>query len=491
MTPEDIARKHQFREGFELIDYGEVGLPIFRLTLEAVTLAQRRIPTIQEFVMRCASLEILSLREIADTLGLKLDVIEASASALIDAGYAAFVAAADGDRSIRLSEVGDARLKDAIEETPQDETLGIDYDAILRSPIRLPADAVVRASDLRGYGAVEIRPYPVDAPTITELSILDVAKVVRRQRGDEFRRTILDLKRIGRRSNFFLEAVTLVYAAEKGEEVQVAFAIEGQISDSHERAYAGNGGPKKMGFIKSVSSAPGKKSLERLIGKEALRNMVGKEELAAARKAEAEALQEVKSIEPAYNALPQRMRNGSEAGVALDAARERAILAKHALNSYSIRPLACFEQLEILDDVLENCRRSLLITSAGLQPSILNGFRLRALDELIERKVAVDIRTYLTPIDSNWPSQRFDPLVELSKRAKVGALTLEMLSQSEFHFLIADEEFAVISSRPFFGETTRRTGFTRVSGLVIRDRDLVAQVYRKALGGGTRRGRGG
>ncbi|GBH28811.1 HipA domain-containing protein [Sphingobium xenophagum] len=43
MTPEDIARAHQFREGFELIDYGEVGLPIFRLTLDAVTLAQRRI----------------------------------------------------------------------------------------------------------------------------------------------------------------------------------------------------------------------------------------------------------------------------------------------------------------------------------------------------------------------------------------------------------------------------------------------------------------
>lgn len=219
--------------------------------------------------------------------------------------------------------------------------------------------------------------------------------------------------------------------------------------------------------------------------------MVGKEELAAARKEEAEALQEVQSIEPAYNALPQRSRNGSEVGVALDAARQRAAIAQHALNSYSIRPLACFEQLEILDDVLDNCRRSLLITSAGLQPSILNGFRLRALDELIARKVAVQIRTYLTPNATDRPGQRFDPLVELSKRAKAGALALDMISQSEFHYLIADEEFAVISSRPFFGEPTRRTGFTRVSGLVIRDRELVTQVYAKAVGGGARRGRGG
>ena len=56
MKPEEVARTHQFREGFQLVDYGEVGLPIFRLTLEAVTTAYRTTPTIQEFTMRCLAL---------------------------------------------------------------------------------------------------------------------------------------------------------------------------------------------------------------------------------------------------------------------------------------------------------------------------------------------------------------------------------------------------------------------------------------------------
>jgi hypothetical protein len=56
VTPELVARKYQFREGVRLVDYGEVGLPIFRLTLEAVTMAHRSMPTIQEFAMRCLSL---------------------------------------------------------------------------------------------------------------------------------------------------------------------------------------------------------------------------------------------------------------------------------------------------------------------------------------------------------------------------------------------------------------------------------------------------
>jgi len=491
MTPEDIARIHQFREGFELIDYGEVGLPIFRLTLETVTLAQRRIPTIQEFAMRCAELDITSLTEIASTLGLKLDVVEASASALIDAGYATFVAGSGADRSIRLTEVGEARLKDAVEEMPQDETLVIDYDAILRRPMRLPAESVVRAADLRGYGAIEIRPYPAEPPSIRELSIPDVVKVVRRQGGDDFRRTVLALKRIGRRANFFREAVALVYAADKSNEVQVAFVLGEKASEAHERIYAGNGGPRKMGFAKSVEAAPSKKSLERLVGRDALRNMVGGEELALARKQEAEARLEVQSIEPAVAAIPRRARSDSEAANALDAARQRAALAKHVLNSYSIRPLACYEQQEILDEVLGNCQRSLLVTSAGLQASILNGFRLRELDERIANKVAVRVRTYLTPTDVPRGGQRYDPLTELTKRAQNGAMQLDMMSQTEFYYLIADEELAVISNRPFFGDASRRNGFTRVSGLVIRDRALVVDILAKAIGAGPKRGRGG
>lgn len=490
MTPEDIARTYQFREGFELIDYGEVGLPIFRLTIEAVTLAQRRIPTIQEFTMRCAELDITTLGDIAATLGLKPDVIEASASALTDAGYATFVAGAGSDRSIHLTDVGEARLKDAVEEMPQDETLVIDYDAILRIPIRLPAESVVRGSDLRGYGAIEIRPYPAEPPSISELSIPDVVKVVRRQGGDDFRRTVLALKRIGRRANFFREAVALIYAADKGDQVQVAFVLGDKASYAHERLYAGNGGPKKMGFVKSVEAAPSKKALERLVGKDALRHMVGKDELAKARKEDADARLEVQSIEPAVAAMPTRVRSGSEAAIAFDAACQRAALAKHALSSFPIRPLACYEQQELLDEVLKNCQRSLLITSAGLQPSILNGFRLRELDELIAKKVAIQVRTYMTPSNVPRGGQRNDPLVELTNRAENGALQLDMMSQAEFFHLIADGELAVISSRPFFGDASRRNGFTRVSGLVIRDRALVAEIAANAIGGRPKRVRG-
>jgi len=84
VSPEEVARTYQFRDGFELVDYAEVGLPIFRLTIESITLAQRVLPTIHEFSMRSLGLSEGSSEDVARTLGLKGDVISAALANLVD-----------------------------------------------------------------------------------------------------------------------------------------------------------------------------------------------------------------------------------------------------------------------------------------------------------------------------------------------------------------------------------------------------------------------
>ena len=203
MNPEDVARNYQFREGFRLVDYGEVGLPIFRLTIEAVTMAHRTMPTIQEFVMRCLALGETREPDIARMLGLKLDVVRGAMNALISDRYVSRQPAAGDTELFRLTDAGQVRLKNEREEVPQEEMIVIDYDGIRRARVRLTGESVVRTSELHTAGAIQIRPYPAEAPPITELRIPDVTKVIRRQGGEDFRRTVLTLKRIVRRSNVF------------------------------------------------------------------------------------------------------------------------------------------------------------------------------------------------------------------------------------------------------------------------------------------------
>jgi DNA-binding MarR family transcriptional regulator len=482
VTPELVARKYQFREGVRLVDYGEVGLPIFRLTLEAVTMAHRSMPTIQEFAVRCIALGETRETDIARMLGLKVDVVVGAINILISDGYVTRQPSDDASYSFELTDAGEERLGTDRLEVPQEEMIVIDYDGVRRVPLRLTGESVVRAAELQGIGAVQIRPYPAEPPAVDELSIPDVSKVIRRQDGEDFHRTLLALKRAVRRNNLFREAVALVFAAEKSEEVQVAFAIYGKLSDAYERAFAEHGGPRKMGFVRALTESDTKKRLERLVGRTMYRSMPDPASLKDARTKEADALLEVDSTRPVASRISGRARGSNPAVLALATAEERLATARHTLDSFDARPLACYEQTELLDIALKEARRSLIITSAGIQLSVVNGARLRELDLLAAAGVQIEVESFLTPQTEPRGGDRYDPLAELSKRQSRGALTIRKGQQRDFFYLVQDDELAVVCSRPFLGEVSRRTGFLRVEGIITRRTAFVEEIRRIALG---------
>lgn len=473
MTPVDVARSNQFREGLRLVDYGEAGLPVFRLTLEAITLAHKTMPTIQEFVLRGLAAGESDEGAIASMLGLKLEIVAGAINALVSDGYVTRQPGPEGAASFKMTEAGEARLALEREEVPQDEMIVIDYDAIRRTPFRLAGENVVRAAELASSGAVQIRPYPAEPPAVDELDLLDVSKVIRRNAGADFRRTVLALKRIVRRNNVFREAVALVFASDAGDEVQVAFAIDGKISEVHERAFAEHGGPRKMGFLKDVGGREQRRLLEKLVGKPLLKRLPNPAELTAARREEAEALTALAALGE-ISARTPNLRKGDPVEAALSAAEQRLQVAKFNLDAFELRPLACFELEELLDEAIDSARSELLITSAGVRGSVMHGFRLRSIDRMISSGVSLLVKTQWED-KADGRSQAFDPMAELQKRAAKGLMQLQQGVRDQLYFLIQDDELAVISSRPFLGEGAKRAGFTRVEGLVTRKPELVRE----------------
>lgn len=473
VTPADVARSNQFREGLRLVDYGEVGLPVFRLTLEAITLAHKTMPTIQEFVLRGLAAGESEESAIAAMLGLKLEIIAGAINALVSDGYVARQPAPEGTASFKMTEAGEARLALEREEVPQDEMIVIDYDAIRRAPFRLAGENVVRAAELASSGAIQIRPYPAEPPAVDELDLLDVSKVIRRNAGADFRRTVLALKRIARRNNVFREAVALVFASDKGEEVQVAFAIDGKISEAHERAFAEHGGPRKMGFLKDVGGSEQRRLLERCVGRAMLKRLPDPAELMTTRREEAEASSALSALGEIAARTPDP-RKGDPVDLAVSKAEQRLQIAKFNLDAFEVRPLACFEIEELLDEAIGSARSELLITSAGVRGSIVHGFRLRAIDRMLSSGVSLLVKTQWDE-QPKGGSRAFDPLAELQKRADNGLLQLQQGVRDPLYYLVQDDELAVISSRPFLGDGAKRSGFTRVEGLVTRKPEIVRE----------------
>lgn len=475
MRAEDIAREHQFREGFTLVDFANVGLPIFRLTLEAITTSTRSLPTIQEFAMRCMALGEREEASIARMLGLKENIVRGAIDSLVLERLVGRTIVTDEHSRFQLTPLGEERLVQEAQEVVQEEMLVIDYDAIRRMPIRLAGENVVRAAELKAFGAVEIRPYPAEPPAISALAIPEVSRAIRRQGGDEFRRTVLALKRLVRRNNVFREAVALVFAADKGDEVQVAFVIDGKLSDTHERAFALHGGPRKMGFVKMIAEGGARRRIERLVGRELVRTMPDTFSMRKVRKEDAEARAQVRSIEPAVER--SRVRKAANPAVAaLAAARERLALVKHDLDAMKLRPLACFEQDELLFEATTNATRSLVVTSAGLQPTILTQHMMRDLDRLMGERVAVHVASFLKPQNEPRGGDYYDPLAELTKRARKGRMQIFRSPRTDFFFLIKDDDLAVISNRAFLGDIVRQSSFQRVEGIVTRHPPIVERI---------------
>jgi hypothetical protein len=89
MNPEDVVRRFERRAGFKLIDYARVALPLYRLTVDAVTMSHREIPPTKEFVMRAVGVGIVTETEIAAFLGLDSATVGAVLLQLREDRYAA------------------------------------------------------------------------------------------------------------------------------------------------------------------------------------------------------------------------------------------------------------------------------------------------------------------------------------------------------------------------------------------------------------------
>ena len=116
LTPEDVARLHaDTRPGYELVSYGEIGLPFFELKIQAQILEHKRIDPFAEFILRAAANGLTDAAEMEQLLGLDTRVLEATLVALIGKDLLS-LDADTGEVSITVT--GDAVLADAVQIEP-------------------------------------------------------------------------------------------------------------------------------------------------------------------------------------------------------------------------------------------------------------------------------------------------------------------------------------------------------------------------------------
>lgn len=250
MTPEEVARRYADRPGYSLVSYGEVGLPVWKISLRAEVLEHKQINAFSEFTLRCVASGVSDAGDIRRLLGLHDRVAKVTLVELLGSDDL-FYGARPGDTttSLTLTPKGRKTLETAVSIVPEETVIEIDYDGLLRKPVPF-IERWLTPFELREIGAREIPPARVRPPELEQLDLAAVDGVIKRLgQKRHAKRELLALKAIERRRRVFNRAVILVYRSETGPEVQVAFAIDGRLSEEHEQAFARADLARKLGIV--------------------------------------------------------------------------------------------------------------------------------------------------------------------------------------------------------------------------------------------------
>ncbi len=441
MTPEETARYHADRPGFELIDFAEVGLPVFKIYIVASLLLHTPLPPIFEFVLRCVKLEVDSCDEIAACLGIPSRMVDLALKSLFRAEELSFIPSerSESERFV-LTRRGERTVESLEQILPEQQTLPIYFDGLTRKPIAPPAAQLLKGKEATDFGLKEIPALPASRIEAEDIDISLAARLFNQERLGETRRDLLAIKTIDRRMRLHMPATVLVFRSNDGDEIELSFAIESKMLDEHSRAFALAEGPKKARLLTDLTKP-------HLIGADSFSRRI--------------------------SAIDRQIDDAPVAGK-----RPRLTLSTKSpqLPRNSLRRLGVLEHPPLLWDAIMNAKERLLIICPWITSQVVDGRMLKEIEAMLERKV----RFYLGFGLDEEGGKKVKPIpLQLEKLStRYENFVLERLGNTHEKILIKDADYVVFTSfnwLSFRGDPHRALRLER--GVCITEQEFVESEF--------------
>lgn len=447
----DAARRFGRRDGFDLVSFREVGLPVYRLNTTAIVTAEQPLPEMQAFVLRSIDAGLDEIEDITGFLGLEPGDLDDVLFSLVAEGLLRL--RSDSGRSSErpvLTEKGTRAAETLRTAQTLERTFLVDYDGLLRVPVARRGGAV-RPRALREQGAIEIAPSPPKKPSVEALDLGVVESVLRETRDLPRSHLLLELVRVNRADTLFVPGVLLVFRARVGDEVQVGFVVDGRLSEPHELAFAAAQGPERLGLLARDGGLI--EAAQELLGD------VGRQALAIAR-AESES------------------EKTAESEGDVPAGGEGEVEVVEVLPAYQL--VETYEHPVHLERSLEETRERLIIVSPWIKRRVVDEAFAGRLRRLLRDGVHVYIGYGL---GETGPQDDHDAVRRLARLSdEFENFTFERFGDTHAKVLVSDESFAIVGSfnwMSFVGDP--RKTFRDERGMLVRDPAAVRDVVNSVL----------
>lgn len=484
MSAQRAVREFGLRPGFDLVDVKKCGLPVFRLTVEAITLRRQHLPTIQEFILKCLMIEDAAAVEIAAMLGLTAKHVEESLTRLL---FDQLVSETTNPRTkitYHLTDLGKERLESG-QSRPQDETLVFDYDLLFQSPVKLTDAQVTSAKEARQDGTLLLPAVSLDPPCLQTLPLNTLGQMVRRIGGKEFQKQILGLRRILRHPLMFRPATGLLFRNRLTGDLELGLVVDDKLSELHEIGFSRTGGLKKAGFIKG-SWSEGTGRIRAFLGDSAWSRLADDQAEAVQSKLRQLSKERTELVEMHERKRRSRDKLKSHQLQTVEELDRQVAASTAQLDGITLRSISPSELGSLFRDVLEHTESELLFSIDAIEQEGMTRQVVSQLEKLAERaSVEISTNDPIGPMPIG-EKGKFEPAVQLWALANLNRRLTLAQRGSELRGLsvvVSDRRMAIIATGPVVRQIDRRPHFRIHSAYVTNDPHIV-QFVRQKLGNG-------
>ncbi len=388
--PEYVALRWARRAGYTLVSYGEVALPVYRLSVRTLAVAETALSTTEVFVLRGIDQGLGSTEEVTGVLGLDKRFVTSVVSELVRGDQLALLAPEGAKRQkLSLTLKGRRTLATEAAEHPEERMIQLFWDGLTRRVVAISDEGLVTGQEARNRGLRTIPTIGGSPPSADDLDRGEVERMLDDATGRRKRLvSILSFLAIEKRYVVYQPAVALVYRGRTPSDLLVSFAIDGQVSEPHEAAFARAEGVRRLKIARELEEGL-EKPPELPAGWEAeppdSKNEAGAEtDVAKALLAKVE--------HEAAEAAVKDATDRAERDLALSRAKEaaaRSKAAEPALSRPTIRRLSMPEHAPLLRSAMTDTRSRLLIISPWIRAGVVNHRFINQLRDLLRGGVKV------------------------------------------------------------------------------------------------------
>lgn len=240
IDPELLALRHADRPGCRFVGYREVAIPVFFMTLRAVIIRERRLPTADEFILQCIQADIATIDACAEFLGLSKALVEHRVVELRTKELVALDNDASPPRLVLTAAGAVTALKLSVRELREETLSGMPIHGWTRRPIACREAETMAPFEADKAGRLKLRPVPSRHPEATEIDARALTTPLSglNPRGSDVVAEVLSVRAVlkGVKTRF-LPALMMQWQSNAGGKPQIGFIVDGRIDEELERCF--------------------------------------------------------------------------------------------------------------------------------------------------------------------------------------------------------------------------------------------------------------